>query len=163
MGSSSARAWGAKLMADGMDMAARAAATQAVIERFRVRPFDWSKQATCIHLVRAQLAAMGAKVPPVRRFRSALGARKALQAMGFATLGELMDAYATRIPPARMIVGDIAMLAGEPRDGGFEALALAVGGSKVVGWHGLDASRLHPIEVTGGEIAAAWTDRAVIW
>lgn len=137
-----------------MTLAERAAATDAVIRRFRNKPFDWRKAATCIHLARAQAVALGHRPPPVKRFRSALGARRVLQEMGHSSVIELLDAAfpGRRIPPAAMLVGDIGAIAGED---GFDAVVIAAG-SKVLGWHGSDLSRLQVIEVSRGDIAAAW-------
>lgn len=111
----------------------RIAATQLTQKRFEGRAFDWSKQATCLHLVRFHAAQMGHKLPIVPRFRSALGAMKALRAEGVETLPELMDKYFPRIPAAQMRVGDVAAFPGD--DGGFDALMIYGQLRAVIGWH----------------------------
>ncbi|MEM9085299.1 MAG: hypothetical protein AAGB23_05200 [Pseudomonadota bacterium] len=97
----------------------RVAATQKTQARFEGREFDWSKRATCVHLMRYHASNMGHKLPMVPRFRTALGAMKALKAEGVETLPELMDKYFPRIPSAQMLTGDMAAF---PGDSGFHAL-----------------------------------------
>ncbi len=137
-----------------MSLPERAAATDKVIARFRDKPFDWHRSATCIHLARAQIVAMGGKVPPIPRFQSPYTARKSLKKLGHASVMELLDAVlpGQRIAPAAMLVGDIGLLPGED---GLEAVVIAAG-HKVVGWHGSDLSRLQVIEVSRGDLIAAW-------
>lgn len=138
----------------GMTLAERAQATETVVTRFRDKPFDWRTSGTCIHLFRAQAVAMGHQLPPVRRFRSALGAKRALADLGHANVVALIDALlpGARIAPAEMLVGDVGVLPGEQ---GFDAVVICAG-AKVLGWHGADLSRLVPIEVCRGEFLAAW-------
>ena len=109
----------------------RVAATQATQARFKGKPFDWAKQATCIHLVRFHAAQMGHALPVVPRFRSALGAKKLLAEHGVETLPELMDKYFPRIAPAQMLVGDIAAFPGD----GFDALMIYGQLRACLGWH----------------------------
>jgi len=75
---------------------------------------------------------MGHHVPIVTRFRSALGAKKALRAEGVETLPELMDKYFERIPAARLMTGDVIALPG--LEGGFDALAIYGQLRAVLGW-----------------------------
>jgi len=109
----------------------RVKATQATQKRFEGRAFDWAKQATCIHLLRFHAAQMGHKLPIVPRFRSALGAKKALRAEGVETLAELMDKHFQRIPAAYLQTGDVLAV---PGDGGFEALMIYGDLRAVLGW-----------------------------
>ena len=109
----------------------RAAAVAATQERFRERPFDWRKAATCIHLVRFHAAQLGHKLPVVPRFKSALGAKKALLTTGFQTLPALLDSKFDRIPPAFMRVGDVLAM---PGDEGFEGLLIKADRLKFLGW-----------------------------
>jgi hypothetical protein len=66
----------------------------------------------------------------------------------------LLDAVlpGQRIAPAAMIVGDLGILPGED---GLDAVVIAAG-HKVIGWHGSDLSRLQVIEVSRGDLIAAW-------
>lgn len=111
----------------------RVAATQATQKRFQGRAFDWSRQATCLHMVRYHAAQMGHKLPVVPRFRSALGAMKALKSEGVETLPELMDKHFMRIPASRMLAGDVAAFPGN--EGGFDALFVYGQLRACLGWH----------------------------
>jgi hypothetical protein len=133
-----------------IDLVARAAATAPVADKYRLRPFDWAKRATCIHLARDQLVAMGHAPPPIPVFRSALGARRALHKAGFADVAALLDSLLPRIPPASMVVGDLALMAGE---GGLDGIVVSAGG-KVMGWHESDPSGL--MNLIGIDYLAAW-------
>lgn len=115
----------------GMNLVERVAATEAVIARYRSKPFDWATSGTCIHLARAQVLAMGHRAPRVPAFRSAVGAAKALRGSGFEGLEQLLDSILPRIAPASMLVGDLALM---PGGGGFDAIVIAAGG-KVIGYH----------------------------
>lgn len=131
--------------------------TNAVLERYRHRAFDWQAGTTCIHLFRSQAVAMGHTMPPLPLFRSALGARRALKARGAESVTGLIDAMlpGRRITPASMWVGDVGALPGED---GLDAL-LIWGGGKLLGWHGDDPSRMVSIELSAAEVAAhlvAW-------
>lgn len=110
----------------------RVAATIATEKKFRDKPFDWTKSATCIHLARFHAAKMGHKLPVVPRFRSALGAKKALRDVGHKSLPDLLDKYFMQIPPAFMRVGDL--LANEG-DEGWHSLAIKGDKTKFLGWH----------------------------
>lgn len=115
------------------EMQRRVAATQATQARFEGRAFDWRKQATCIHLLRFHAAQMGHKLPVVPRFRSALGATKALRAQGVETLPDLMDTFFPRIPAAMMLPGDIAAFPGD--DGRMDGLMIYGQLRAMFGWH----------------------------
>lgn len=110
----------------------RVAATQATQARFEGKAFDWAKSATCIHLVRFHAAQMGHQLPIVPRFRSLLGAKKALQAEGVETLSGLMDKYFPRIPAAKMNTGDVLAIPG--LEGGLDALMIYGQLRAVIGW-----------------------------
>jgi hypothetical protein len=115
-------------------------ATQA---RFDGKPFAWDRQATCIHLLRFHAAQMGHQVPIVPRFRSAIGAVKALKREGVETLPELMDKYFPRIPASKMLMGDVACFPGD----GMDALMVYGQLRAFLGWHEDDAP-CQPCRVT---------------
>lgn len=133
----------------------RVAAVTATERRFRDRPFDWSKAATCIHLVRFHAAQMGHSVPIVPKFRTALGAKKALLTTGFQTLPALLDSKFERIPPAFMRVGDILAI---PGTDGWEALYLKTDKVKFLGWHeDVDACCINEVPAEGiRQALGAW-------
>lgn len=123
----------------------RAAAVAATQARFEGKPFDWGKSATCIHLVRFHAAQMGNRLPVVPRFKTALGARRALLTTGFQTLPALLDSRFERIPPAFMRVGDVLAM---PGDEGFEGLLIKGDKLKFLGWgEGLGGCRYFEIEM----------------
>lgn len=138
-----------------MGLPKRAKALAKTLAKFEGRAFDWATGATCIHLVRTHLKNMGHKVPSIPRFQSAIGAKRALSATGHDSLESLLDAHLERIAPAMMIIGDIALMAGDNEDGtGFDAAVVSAGaGGKVFGWHP-DAPALANIEPLA--IKAAW-------
>lgn len=111
----------------------RVAATRKTQARFEGKVFDWRGHATCLHMIRFHAAQMGHKLPIIPRFRSAVGAKKALLAEGVETLPELMDKYFPRIPPAMMQTGDVAAFPGD--EGGFDALMIYGQLRAVIGWH----------------------------
>ncbi|KPF74569.1 hypothetical protein IP68_12475 [Blastomonas sp. AAP25] len=110
----------------------RRLATTATAERFIGKPFDWTGQGTCIHLARFHASQMGHDLPIVPRFRSALGAMKALRETGAESLPELLDGMFLRIPVAFMRVGDMMAT---PGDQGFHAIYIKADKSKFLGWH----------------------------
>lgn len=130
----------------------RAAAVAETEARFRDRPFDWRRQATCIHLLRFHAAQMGHKLPVVPKFKSALGAKKALLATGFQTLPALLDSRFDRIPPAFMRVGDVLAM---PGDDGWDALVIKADKQKFLGWHE-DAEGCTIMEVDVSAAVGAW-------
>lgn len=113
------------------DLIRRQVATQATMNRFGKKKFEWAKRSTCIHMVRFHLRQMGHKPPAVPDIRSLLGAKRALKERGAENVGQLIDQLLPTIPPAAMLIGDVAMLQDEA---GIGALVVNVGG-KVMGWH----------------------------
>lgn len=110
----------------------RAAATERTKLAFIARPFDWTRQATCVHLVRRQLLEMGHQVPPVPTFRTPIGAKRALTKRGWSTVAEMVDAQLPRIHASEAIVGDILELASSDMLGG--GLVVAVGNGRAMGY-----------------------------
>lgn len=130
----------------------RARAVASTEQRFRDRPFDWRKAATCIHLVRFHAAQMGHSVPVVPKFKSALGAKRALLTTGFQTLPALLDSRFQRIPPAFMRVGDILAL---PGDEDWCALVVKADKTKFLGWSEHEDG-LTIMEVDMGAAVGSW-------
>lgn len=135
-----------------MSLITRRDATQKTFDKYRSRPFDWNG-ATCIHLARTQLRNMGHKPPRIPAFRSAIGAKRAMKDAGYATIADIFDGLGLpRIAPARMKVGDIAILPGED---GWDAVVISAGG-KLLGWHGASEDGLQPIGEAVAQITGAW-------
>lgn len=128
--------------------------TEPVVARFRDQPFSWETEANCIHLAREQLAAFGHEVPEVPGFRTARGAMRAMKAQGVESIEALLDRHLPmkRIAPASMWLGDVCLLPGKP----VEALAIYVGNSTIVAWHGNDPEPLRNIVVSNADVIAAW-------
>lgn len=135
------------------NLALRARATKATTDAFEHRAFDWDG-ASCIHLAHAHAINMGHNPPPLPRFRSRQGALRGLLKTGHRTLESLMDSQFERIAPARMLVGDIAMLPGEDRR--LKALVIFDGHLSVAGWHEAHPERLVWIKAMQTELIAAW-------
>lgn len=117
--------------------------------RYAKKKFSWAKRSTCIHMVQFHLKQMGHKPPAVPDIRSLLGAVRALKERGCTNVGEMMDKLLPSIPPAAMLLGDVAMLRDEA---GIGAMVVNVGG-KCIGWHD-DAERMVVMEVL--EVEKAW-------
>jgi hypothetical protein len=116
-----------------MTLAIRQAATERTLDRFRDKPFSW-QGANCIRLARTQAAGMGHRLPPVPRFRSLLGAKRALAARGVDSVSALLDLHFPRLPgPAYAWLGDLVVGPADPEHG-LEAVGIADGQGNVWGW-----------------------------
>lgn len=115
-----------------MELERRRLATQATLDRYRGKVFDWSTGITCVHLARYHLKNMGHKPPTMPRFRSALGAKKVLKERGWASVSDMLDTMLVRIAPAQMLLGDLAIVPGQE---GLDAILISAGPLKLMGWH----------------------------
>jgi hypothetical protein len=106
-------------------------ATNATIERYKGKAFDWGKGVTCVHLTRAHLRNMGRRPPSVPRFRSALAAKRAMAERGWSDVPEMLDSLLPRIAPAQAVLGDVMALEGE---GGMGAICICAGPRRAFGW-----------------------------
>ncbi|MBX7496756.1 hypothetical protein K3172_12895 [Qipengyuania sp. 6B39] len=142
-----------------MTLAERAARTQTVIDRFRGKPFRW-EGANCIRLARAQAVALGHDLPPVPQFRSALGAKKALDKRGFASVSAMLDHYFEQLPaPAFAIVGDLVSLPVDPEHAGagMDAIAIADGLGNLLCWHAAtNFEKLEVVKFAMPDAVKAW-------
>lgn len=139
-------------MAQLPELERRRVATTKTLARYRGKVFDWSKGITCVHLARAQLKAMGHKPPTLPRFRSALGAKRALKERGWESVEAMLDSMLPRIAPAQMRLGDIAAV---PGDKGLDALFVCAGPLKLFGWRE-DHPALVILDVSLDDLTAAW-------
>ena len=130
----------------------RKAATQRTLNTHRGQVFDWSEGVTCVHLLRDHLIEMGHDVPEIPPFDTALGAARALQERGWASVSDMLDEFLERIPPARMMLGDVAVAQGA---GGLDAIFICAGPLKVFGWRD-DAPDLVLLDVSLDELEGAW-------
>jgi hypothetical protein len=139
---------------------ARKRATDATLARYRGRLFDWKKGATCLHLAAFHLRAMGHKVPALPRVRGIIGARRALDAHGWPTVAEMIDAQGLpRIAAAAMLPGDLAFRRSVDGLGG---LLVCVGPHKLAGWFPentraeLGADVLVVMDMSFDQVEACW-------
>jgi hypothetical protein len=129
------------------EMVRRVAITQATLDRFKGRPFAWGS-ADCGQMVAYHLKAMGHRLLLSKwgRYRSAIGAAKAMKRAGFADLSAVLESLGLeRIPAAAAIAGDVVRL---PQEEGaaFEALTIALGNGRVLGFYGDEgATVLQPV------------------
>lgn len=130
----------------------RRRATEATLNRYRGKAMSWQDGITCVHMARYHLRQMGHRPPGMPRFRSALAARRALADRGWSSTTEMLDSLLKRIPPAAMLPGDLATVAGE---GGLDAIVICAGPGRVFGWRE-DAAELVVLGVKAGELSAAW-------
>ena len=113
-----------------MDLLKRMYATQATVDQFKEKAFDWGTY-DCGQLVVAHAANCGRKivVPP---YGDKVGAARSLREAGWGTLHNAMDVLFTPIEPASAIMGDFVEL---PGGDGFSCLTVAVGNGRVLGFH----------------------------
>jgi hypothetical protein len=141
-------------MSASLELTRRVAAAQATLDRYRDKGFAYGS-GDCVQMAAFHLRRMGHVVVLSKggAYRSALGAVKALRRAGHASIAAALDAHGLeRIAPAAAIVGDIVAL--PAADGSpLEALTVALGNGRVIGWH---------VEVAGATVmqpvafAAAW-------
>lgn len=99
-------------------------ALQSTMDRYRHRTFDWKTGATCIHLLRHHLKAMGHKVEKVPRLDGPIAAKRELKKRGWDSVEAMLDALLERIPVAAMLPGDVSVL---PGDNALGAVVISLG------------------------------------
>lgn len=144
------------------DLLRRKEATEATLARYRGKAFDWSAGITCVHLARCQLRKMGHSPQSLPRFRSLFAAKQALAERGWANVIEMLDAILpeARIAPARMLLGDLAVMPdGNDEEGNpivdLGSIAVCAGRNKLMGWRE-DAAELVVLDVPLDQLAGAW-------
>lgn len=135
------------------DLLRRKEATEATLARYRHKAFDWSKGITCVHLARYQLRKMGHRPPTLPRFRSAFAAKQAMKERGWSDASEMLDSMLERIPPARMMLGDLAVAPSD--EGNMGSIMVCAGPHKLLGWRE-DAPELVVLDVSLDELTGAW-------
>src|SRR3546814_7820832 len=78
------------------------------LAKYRDQPFKWGRY-DCARVIAHQAKKLGHKVSLAKAgsYSSALGAKRALAKVGYATLSEALDAHLPRIAPASALLGDI--------------------------------------------------------
>lgn len=137
------------------DLLRRKRATEATLAKYRARAFDWKKGVTCVHMARFHLRAMGHQVETLPRMRGPIGARRVMTERGWADVAAMLDAQAslTRISPAAMLVGDLAVL---PADQGFDGIVINAGRHKLLGWHQDWAGGMIEMEAPLDAVIGSW-------
>lgn len=137
------------------DLIRRRLATEKTMAKFRSRAFDWKAGATCVHLARFHLRAMGHRVETLPTIRGPIGAARALKERGWDDVAAMLDGQASlmRIAPLQMLVGDLAVL---PADEGFDAVVICVGRHKLLGWHQDYPQGLTEMEAPLDALIGAW-------
>lgn len=137
------------------DLIRRKQATDLTLAKFRGKGWSWESGITCVHLMRFHLLKMGHAMPPMPRLRSLLTAKRELALRGCANVAELMDQLGVpQIPPAMMLMGDIAALPGG--EDGIGALLVCLGPHKLMGWRE-DYAELIVLDVEFSDISTAWS------
>lgn len=113
------------------DLLRRHKALEKTLAKYRTVPFQWGK-ADCMTMFRSHMVAMGhSGLPKQPKYSTALGAKRALSAMGFETIEALLDSLLPRIAPAAALPGDIIL---SPGSEGLACLSVSLG-AKAFGWH----------------------------
>ncbi|MBO0750305.1 MAG: hypothetical protein J2O44_07760 [Porphyrobacter sp.] len=135
-----------------MNLDQRRIATQATRDQFVGKPLDWAAGRHCVKMAHVHARRMGARVPPLPRVRSPLGARKALKANGWGGVTAMLDSLFERIAPARMLLGDMAVT---PGDEGMDSVMICLGPRRMLGFLP-DGSEVVAYEADLNEFTAAW-------
>ncbi|MDF1506493.1 hypothetical protein [Roseisolibacter sp. H3M3-2] len=136
-------------MKPALELVRRAEITQLTLDRFKERPFRFGA-GDCVQMTAFHLRGMGHQVLLSKggQYRTGLGAVRALRRAGFASLSEALDEMGlARIAPAAALTGDVLAL---PHEEGspLEALTIALGNGRVLGWHAelAGAAVLQPVQ-----------------
>jgi hypothetical protein len=116
------------------EMVRRVAATQATVARFQGLTFRWGQE-DCARMVVFHLRQMGRPIAMAKAgsYSNALGAARAMRRFGVVSLIEALDKHGLeQIPPAAAVAGDIVAM---PSADSFDALAIALGNGRVLGYH----------------------------
>ncbi|MGC4252427.1 MAG: hypothetical protein QM605_13455 [Sphingobium sp.] len=129
------------------DLERRRLATETTRAKYEGMALDF-RTADCARMIRYHLIQMGHRPPALPRYRSLTGAARALKETGgiIATL----DTFLPRIAPARMLLGDVAVGAGEGGEAGWICL-----GYKFMGWH-QDSATPVAMSIDLSHVTAAW-------
>jgi hypothetical protein len=129
------------------DLERRRIATEATKAKYDHLPLDF-RTADCARMIRYHLLQMGHKPPMLPRYRSLIGAQRAIKATG--GLISVLDDLLPRIAPARMLIGDVAVGAGDGGEAGWICV-----GYKMMGWH-QDHDTPVAMSIDLNNVTAAW-------
>jgi hypothetical protein len=136
------------------DMLRRLEAVERTKAKFGGKAFALGSN-DCGKLLAFHLKAMGHKLPSSGSYTTEAGAIRACRRAGGDTLTEVLDKHLERIPPAAMLLGDVAILKSEDEEETASRLGAAVVhlGGKMMGWHP-DQAELAVMDILAVE--AAW-------
>lgn len=129
------------------DLERRRIATEATKAKYDGMALDFCS-ADCARMIRYHLLQMGHQPPALPRYRSLIGARRAMKDTG--GIIAVLDSFLPRIAPARMLLGDVAVGAGEGGEAGWICV-----GFKMMGWH-QDHEFPVSMTITLNDVTAAW-------
>lgn len=128
----------------------RTRALAATQSKFGAKSFKWGG-CDCAKMAAFHLRKLGHKVPKTGGYRSALGAKKRLNQLGFGTLPDLIDALGLKvIVPAFALPGDLVSFACDDPIGG---VGIVWGNGNMMAFH---ESHLTPVVMTMGQIDRVW-------
>lgn len=107
-------------------MVKRAEATQKTLAKFAGKKYELGK-CDCISLARSQLKNMGHKPPKIPRYSTPVAAMRRLKSLGHDSLESLLAEHCFEIPPASMLIGDLATVKGH-NESGISAIVVYAGG-----------------------------------
>lgn len=141
-------------MARRPELVRRQKAVEKTMLRFGGRAFEIGA-VDCVKMVRFHLKEMGHNLPSTGNYKTVAQAVGQLKKQGVKNVEELLDKFLQRIPPAAMVLGDVAMPPSDP-DAPASKLGTVIimaSNQKFIGWHP-DADQLAVMSVS--QIDAAW-------
>jgi hypothetical protein len=139
------------------DLLRRQLATQATLNKFRGKVFDFKAERHCSELLKFHLKKMGHRLPPWATVKSVGAALRELKARDCDNMGELCGKWLKleAIAPAQMLMGDVAYLPGDEDEWRIGSIAVCAGPQKLLGWNG-DEPKFSPLDVDFSAIALAY-------
>ena len=136
-------------------MIARRDAAQATLDRFKDQPFEWGRY-DCAKMVAFHLRKLGHQIgiSKAGSYSSALGAKRALNRLGWPNLSHALDdvLHLERIAPAFLVTGDILQIPGE---GPLDTMAIALGNGRAISYHEDEVGAV-VVQPIIADIVAAW-------
>lgn len=132
------------------ELVRRASVIEKARKQFDGKTFKLGRR-DCARLASAVLSGMGHTVPKLPPYKTELGARRAIAALGAETLEGVLDGLALpRIPPAAALPGDLLYM---PCEGTVGAIVIAVGNGAALGFH---QDHVGLVAMRPTEVLAAW-------
>ncbi|APX65591.1 hypothetical protein AV944_06730 [Sphingomonas sp. LK11] len=137
-----------------MDLIARVNATQATIDKWLDKTFEWGT-ADCGQMVGSHLESLGLStlLSQAGTYTTEIGAKRVMKRLGASSMEDFLDKLGLpRIAPASAVVGDvIGFPGGRDEDHQWTALGVHVGASDILGFAAADGEdaivRVGPVSV----------------